>query len=231
MRNIAIIPARSGSKGLKDKNIRELINKPLIAYTIEAALESCLFDEVHVSTDSIDYANIAIGFGASVPFLRSELTSTDTSSTIDVIKETIEKYKKHEKYFDTATILQPTSPLRTANNIINGFKLFNEKKAFSVVSVCEVDHSPLWSNTLPSDNSMINFFDDSVLGKRRQELPSYYRVNGALYIIDLKLLHKSDDIYEENSYAYIMKKEESVDIDDAFDFKFAEFLMGMKVSK
>lgn len=117
MRSIAIIPARSGSKGLPDKNIRPLNGKPLLAYSIEAALASGLFDTVHVSTDSERYADIARQYGADEPFLRSAETSSDTASSEDAIREVLRRYEEMGQRFDAFMLLQPTSPLRTADDI------------------------------------------------------------------------------------------------------------------
>lgn len=225
MRNIAIIPARSGSKGLKNKNIKMLNNKPLIAYSIEAAIDSNLFDEIYVSTDSNEYATIARKYGASVPFLRDSKLATDTSSSWDVVRDAVRNYKRMGEKFDTITLLQPTSPLRNATDIINGFKVFESKEALSVVAVCEVDHSPLWCNVLPSDGSLENFIDNDLVNLPRQELPSYYRINGALYIIDETQLMSGKDIYSSKSYGVIMTKENSIDIDELIDFQIAEVLM------
>ena len=113
MKSIAIIPARSGSKGLIDKNIRLLCGKPMLAYSIEAAEKSEIFDVVHVSTDSEQYAEIAKNYGADVPFLRGEELSNDTANTWDVVRYVLKKYKELGKYFDVVMVLQPTSPLRT----------------------------------------------------------------------------------------------------------------------
>ena len=140
MKNIAIIPARSGSKGLKNKNIKLLNKKPLIAYTIEAAQKSNMFDEIFVSTDSIEYSMIAKEWGANVPFLRSPELSTDVSSSWDVVKDTIINYRKMGKEFDTVALLQPTSPLRKAEDIINGYEQMYVKNANAIIAVCQVDH-------------------------------------------------------------------------------------------
>ncbi|WP_182199779.1 cytidylyltransferase domain-containing protein [Paraliobacillus salinarum] len=222
MSNIAIIPARSGSKGLQDKNIKLLNGKPLIAYTIESAISSQLFEEVFVSTDSEEYAQIAREWGASVPFLRSEFLASDTSSSWDVVKDTILEYKKTGREFDTIALLQPTSPLRTSKDIINGYDVFNGKNANAVVSVCEVEHSPLWCNILPEDHSLEGFIKQEAVGIPRQSLPTYYRVNGALYIVDKDYLMITDSIYKTGCYAALMDKQSSIDIDDIMDFKIAE---------
>lgn len=228
MRNIAIIPARSGSKGLKDKNIKLLNGKPLLAYTIEAARDSKLFDEIMVSTDSKEYADIAKKWGAHVPFLRSEVLSNDTASSWDVVKDVLKKYNEQGEDFDTVTLLQPTSPLRTSNDIVQGYTVMNDKHANYVVSVSEMDHSPLWSNVLPQDHSLENFLNKEHTGKPRQQLPSYYRINGALYIVKTDYLMKADDIYKEKSFATIMAKENSIDIDDEIDFIIANALINRR---
>ncbi|MCM3760898.1 acylneuraminate cytidylyltransferase family protein [Alkalihalobacillus oceani] len=228
MRNIAIIPARSGSKGLKDKNIKMLHGKPLIAYSILAAQKSNLFDEIMVSTDSEEYAKIAQEWGANVPFLRSEKLSSDTASTWDSVKEVLKRYKDAGREFDTVTLLQPTSPLRTYEDIIKAHEQMRIRSANAVVSVCEVDHSPLWSNTLPEDYSMENFLKKEVVERRRQSLPTFFRLNGAIYICKTSYLLSNDTFYKDKCYAVIMKKEHSIDIDDELDFKYAELLINSK---
>lgn len=226
MRSIAIIPARSGSKGLKDKNIKELCDKPLIAYSIEAALESKMFYTVMVSTDSEKYAEISRHYGAEVPFLRSAETSGDSAGSWDVVREVLNEYRKLGKAFDNVMLLQPTSPLRTSEDIINAFSLKEKKKANAIVSVCEMDHSPLWSNTLPDSLSMENFSRSKDLP--RQQLETYYRVNGTIYLIDTDCVYNDKRIYENNCYAYIMPKERSVDIDTELDFIIAETIIKTK---
>ncbi len=227
MRNIAIIPARSGSKGLPDKNIKDLNGKPLMAYSIEAALNSNLFDEVMVSTDSEKYAEIAKKHGASVPFLRSEELSGDKAGSWDVVKEVLNRYKEMGKEFDTICLLQPTSPLRDAEDIKNAYNLYNEKASVAVISVCEMEHSPLWSNTLPDDKSLAGFIRPEGQ-KPRQEIETYYRLNGAIYIVKSEEIYKNFDFYKEGSFAYIMPTRKSVDIDNAEDFEYAEFILNKK---
>lgn len=225
MKNIAIIPARSGSKGLPKKNIKELCGKPLLAYSIEAAIHSEMFEVVHVSTDSEQYANIAKKYGADVPFLRSEQTASDTASTWDTVFEVLEKYRAMGKNFDTVTVLQPTSPLRMAEDIQNAFKLFAKKNAKTVVSVCECEHSPKLSNRLSEDFCMRNFILPSD-NKRRQDSETYYRLNGAIYTLatDCFLEHRCI-LYNENTYAYVMPQERSTDIDTILDFIIIESIL------
>lgn len=224
MRNLAIIPARSGSKELKDKNIRLLAGKPLLAYTIEAAIQSKMFTEVHVSTDSEKYADIARSYGANVPFLRPKELSTDNIGTWEVVRHIIKEYEKRNTVFDTATVLQPTSPLRDARDIQSAFSIYKEKKAESVMSVCEMEHTPLWANILPENHSMKDFIRPEY-DIRRQELPTFYRQNGAIYIQSIELILQERSLYGENSYAYIMSLEKSVDIDNIWDFRIAEMIM------
>lgn len=224
MKNLAIIPARSGSKGLKDKNIKKLNGKPLLSYTIEAAKESGLFDEIMVSTDSEKYAKIAKEFGANIPFLRDENLSNDIASSWDVVKDVLGKYEALGEKFDTVALLQPTSPLRTSTDIIKGYRVMREKNANFVVGVCETDHSPLWSNKLPENHSMDNFIQADIVNIPRQSIPTFYRINGALYIIKTDYLTRSSNIYAERSYAVVMSKENSIDIDDEFDYQIAEFM-------
>lgn len=221
MKNIAVIPARSGSKGLKNKNIKLLNGKPLLVYSIEAALKSELFDCVHVSTDSEQYADIAREYGANVPFLREEELATDSAGTWDVLRRVVEQYKELGKTFDTVCLLQPTSPLRDGEDIQKAYQIYRKKEADSVISVCEAEHSPLLCNILDEEGSMQGFINMNKIG-RRQELSKYYRLNGAIYIQRIELLMKKQDLYGERSYAYVMEKLHSVDIDDAFDFLMAE---------
>lgn len=225
MKNIAIIPARSGSKGLKDKNIRELNGKPLLAYSIEAAKQSGKFDVIHVSTDSPRYADIARRYGADIPFLRSAATATDTASTWDAVRFVLAEYEIRKEHFDTVTVLQPTSPLRTAEDILGAFTFFEEKQANMISTVCKMEHSPLWSNTLPDDLSMENFEDEKIALLPRQSLPTYYRENGAIYILKTKHLLTEENVYKNKCFAYIMENEHSIDIDGELDFLIAQTIM------
>ena len=225
MNNIAIIPARSGSKGLKDKNIKELGGKPLMAYSIEAALKSNQFETVMVSTDSKEYAKVASEYGAEVPFFRSEKTSTDEAGSWDVVLEVLSNYVELGKTYDTVCLLQPTSPLRKVDDIINSYKMLEEKRADAITSVCEVDHSPWWTMKLPSDRSMKEFRKDRRINAPRQKLDMFYRLNGDVYIRKIKYINDGIEILEQNEYAYIMLKRNSVDIDTIDDFKYAEFLI------
>lgn len=225
MRALAVIPARSGSKGLKDKNIKDMNGKPLIAYTIEAAKESGVFDTIHVSTDSEKYAEIARKYGAEVPFLRASEYSTDTAATWDVVKYAVRRYEEMGEFFDTVALLQPTTPLRTEQDIRKAFDILSERSANAVVSVCEVDHSPLWTDTLPEDGNMKGFVKKEYRELPRQKMPAYYRVNGAVYLVRRDCLTDMSCLYDNNCYAYIMDRRSSIDIDDALDFDIASTIL------
>ena len=217
---IAIIPARSGSKGLKDKNIKDLNGKPLIGYTIESATDSRVFDEIIVSTDSEKYAQISRDYGANVPFLRSNQNSTDNAGSWDVVREVLSKLD--EKY-DVVVLLQPTSPLRTAEHIKEAIQLFFEKNADTLCSVCETPHPMFWCNTLDENLSMKDFVGEEYR-KPRQQLPKSYTINGAIYICKTEQL-QCLNLYSEKSFAYVMPQNSSVDIDSELDFKLVELIM------
>lgn len=225
--NIAIITARSGSKGLPDKNIKPLCGIPLIAYSIKAAVDSTCFETVFVSTDSAQYANIAIKFGADASFLRSEKMSSDNAGSWDVVREVLDEFKKRGFEFSNVMLLQPTSPLRTSEDIVNSFKLMKEKNANSIVGVTETDHSPLWANTLPEDLSMEHFRNEEYCDLPRQMLPKYYRVNGAIYLIKSEELN-AEKMLRNKSYAYIMPQDRSIDIDTEYDFAIAEHILNRR---
>lgn len=224
MKRIAIIPARCGSKGLKDKNIKILHGKPLIAHSIECAIQSNKFDKIFLSTDSQKYADIATKYGANADFLRSHENSSDSADSWDVVREVIKELENSNEFYDEIMLLQATSPLRIPQDINNAFSLFYKKNANSVRSLTECEHSPLWCNTLPADGNM-NCFDNKEYGSLpRQALPTYYRENGSIYLIKTEEL-KKDSMFSEECYAYIMPQERSIDIDTALDFMIAETIM------
>ncbi|MFD1173234.1 acylneuraminate cytidylyltransferase family protein [Oceanobacillus picturae] len=227
---LAIIPARSGSKGLKDKNVRQLKGKPMIAYTIEAAKDSKIFDEIIVSTDSEKYARISEEYGASVPFLRPMDLATDKSTSSDVILHTINELQKIGLKYDYFMLLQPTSPLRDTNDIINSVDLLFNKEANSIVSVTKVEHSPHLMNELDDSLSMVDFLE-SKYNKRRQELPSYYRLNGAIYLSNVDFYKKHNSYYKQKSYAYIMSNINSIDVDSFLDFQYVNTIMENKFNE
>ena len=217
---LAIIPARGGSKRLPKKNALDLNGKPLIEWSIEAGLKSKYIDKVVVTSDDAEILGIAESSGVSVINRPVELAS-DTSTTFDAIKHTINNVNN----YNYIVLLQPTSPLRTAQHIDEAIEILFERSADAVVSVCEVDHSPLWSNTLPNNDNMSNFIRNDVLNKRSQDLEVYYRLNGAIYICDVnRLLQEERFLLKENIFAYKMDKSVSIDIDEEIDLKIAQAL-------
>lgn len=214
LRVLGIIPARSGSKGVKDKNIRDFRGLPLMAHSIRSALESGVCDEVFVCTDSEKYARIARGHGASVPFLRSERSARDESKSIECVMEALQKYKERGKEFDVAILLQPTSPLRNAKHIREAYEKF-VKHGEDLASVCESIENPLFIRKIEHERLVkIMPLCSSV---RRQDLQKFYKLNGAIYINAISRLGSTTS-FNDNPLSYIMSQEESLDIDEEGDF-------------
>lgn len=225
-RYLAIIPARGGSKRLPGKNILKLVDKPLIAWTIDAAINSKYIDDVIVTTDDTEVARIAKIYGASVPFMRPVELATDEAKTIDVVIHAIQFLKSTNKEYDYIVLLQPTSPLRNEYHIDEAIEHIVEKKVDSIISVCETEHSPLWSNVIPENGDMSHFLNDEIKNTRGQDLPIYYRLNGAVYITDCNRLLKEHTFFLSNNIcSFVMKTESSIDIDNQLDFYFADYLL------
>lgn len=218
MQRVAIIPARSGSKGLKDKNIIPLGGKPLLAYTVEAAVQSRLFQEVFVSTDSVEYGQIARSFGADIMY-RGESLSSDSASTFVVVQDLLGRLSTSPDYF---VLLQPTSPLRNAEHIRQSCMLFESRIAdFDfLVSVKEAEHAGILVHPLGSDGSMCHFDTDYSAYKRQ----SYkeYSPNGAIFIGKPTPYLTQKHFFGPRSLAYPMSKISSIDIDDSLDLMLAE---------
>ncbi|MGD8172519.1 cytidylyltransferase domain-containing protein [Vibrio sp. TRT 21S02] len=229
MKILAVIPARSGSKRLPKKNIKVLNGKPLIQWSIESAINCKLISKVVVSTDCEDIANIALNSGAEVPFIRPKNLSEDSSSSIDVILHALDHYKDKGENYDFVMLLQPTSPIRSQAHNESAIELLKSKEADAVVSVCECEHSPLWANTLPESLSMDSFISDDIKNSRSQELPLFYRLNGAIYLSRVSRLYDEKSLFlSSNVYAYLMDNESSVDIDHELDFLLAETVLKYK---
>ena len=226
---LAIIPARGGSKRLPGKNILPLAGKPMINWSIEAAKNVPSIARVMVSTDCETIANTAKAAGGEVPFLRPASLSSDTSSSVDVVRHTLEYFEGIGECFDYVLLLQPTSPLRSAADIQGALDLLNVKGADSVISVCECEHSPLWSNTLDDSLSLENFIPKNVKNMRSQDLPQYYRLNGAIYLTKVEQFLQEGVLMSGNSVAYKMDSHSSVDIDTKLDFIIAETILRDKI--
>lgn len=226
---IAIIPARGGSKGLPGKNIKLLDGKPMIAYTIEAAKEAKEITRVIVSTDSKEIAEVAKEYGAEVPFLRPDYLATDKALAVDNYIYTINRLKQEFSLdIKNLIILQPTSPLRRTIDIDKAIELFIRKKADSVISFCEEYHPIKWHKYISKEGVITSIFEETI-ANRQEETPTFYP-NGAIFVFKFSFL-KLKKYYSEKSYAYIMKRLNSVDVDVIDDFEYAEFLIKKKNKK
>lgn len=222
MKRIAIIPARSGSKGLKDKNIIDLCGKPLIAYSIEAALNTKLFDKVIVSTDSDTYAEISRRYGAEV-FMRGENLSNDNATTYMVIEDIL--MNKLQESYDYFVLLQPTSPLRNAEHIKEAIEKFEKKydQFDFLVSVKESEHAKVLVNPIDEDESL-KYFDTDFSNYRRQGYKDY-SPNGAIFIAKPERYLHQKHFFGSKSLSYIMTAEDSIDIDGPLDLALAKVIM------
>ncbi len=221
---LAIIPARGGSKRLPRKNILNLCGKPLISWSIEAGLKSKYIDKVVVSSDDKEILNISNELKVQVIKRPDELAS-DTSTSFDAVKHAIDNLESYEYIL----LLQPTSPLRNENHIDKAIEFLEEKNADAVVSVCEMNHNLLWSNTLDDSLSMEGFISDNLLNNRSQDLKKHYRLNGAIYLCKTdKLLKEKSFFLKKNIFAYVMNSNNSIDIDRKEDFELASLYLSQK---
>ncbi|MFZ1357976.1 MAG: pseudaminic acid cytidylyltransferase [Saprospiraceae bacterium] len=218
MARLAIIPARGGSKRIPRKNIKNFHGKPIIAYSIETAIKSGLFDEVMVSTDDVEIKNISLELGAKVPFLRSENTSNDTATTLEVIREVLESYKKEDRTFDEVCCIYPTAPLMKSSHLTAGLDLL-ENEIASVFPVVPFSFPILRSLKVDEDNFVsMNWPEYS--HTRSQDLPAAYHDAGQWYWLRPELI--SNSLYSDNSKVIILSEMEVQDIDNESDWKMAE---------
>lgn len=223
---IAIIPARGGSKGLPGKNTKLLNGKPLIAYTIEAAIKSTAIDRVFVSTDDKEIAQVAANFGAEVPFLRPDYLAQDQSKAIDAYLYTIDRLINEFRIpIDSFSVLLPTSPLRDERDIDEAVSEFYRNKAYSLISVVEAEHPPSWYKKVTSKGVLVDAFPGVDNSLNRQEADKTYLPNGAIYIFNYNHLKTNLSYYNEFTIPYIMNREKSIDIDTIIDFKLAEIIL------
>lgn len=220
---LALIPARGGSKGIKDKNIISLAGKPLIFYSIEAAKHSKYIDDIVVTTDSEKIAEISKQYGASIPFMRPIELAADTSKTIDTILHAIQTLKTMGKEYDVLILLQPTQPLRTNKDIDEAIEIYYQNKEEGLVSVSPVDDSPLLIRSISNDGKLLNLLSQNSTC-RRQDMPEYYKVNGCIYINKIDEIDKNTS-FNDNKVPFIMRKEHSVDIDELSDLWMAEYYL------
>jgi N-acylneuraminate cytidylyltransferase/CMP-N,N'-diacetyllegionaminic acid synthase len=230
---LAVIPARGGSKGLPGKNIKPLGGKPLIAYTIEAALAAKSVDRVIVSTDDPQIAQAARQYKVDIPFMRPPELAQDDSRAIDTLIYTIDRLKKEfNQDYQEFVLLYPTVPFRSSEDIDNCVKLFHDKKADSVISYVELAHPLEWVSSINDDGTVRRLEGgDTKLMKNRQELKHYYITNGAIYVFKYALIKEKYTYYSDKTYAYVMPRERSIDIDTMLDFGYAEYLITPKEGK
>jgi CMP-N,N'-diacetyllegionaminic acid synthase len=224
---IGLITARGGSKGIPHKNILNLAGKPLIAWTINAALESNQLSRLIISTDDNEIKKIAEQYGAEVPFIRPDYLAGDSASSLSVVNHAIqflldEGFQKS----DYILLLQPTSPLRSANDIKNAINLMQRKDAMAVVSVSESSDHPYLTRKISPEGILENFMEIIPDNLRRQDLPPAYVINGAIYLNRISsLLDDKTLLPEKKTFAYIMPREHSIDIDTPGDFHLAELIL------
>ncbi|MFW9767178.1 MAG: cytidylyltransferase domain-containing protein [Candidatus Thorarchaeota archaeon] len=227
MRILGTICARGGSKGVKNKNIRNLDGRPLIYYTIKAMKKWGKADRIICSTDSPEIAKIASEYGAETPFLRPAELSSDTAPKIPVIKHALRYCEEEEGInYDTIVDLDPTSPLRTTNDIERALQKFLNTRADVLYSVTEAKKNPYFNMVELDDN------DNAHLSKklegeffRRQDTPKVYEINGSIYIYNRDYLSKANGLHCENERVFVMDEISSIDIDREIDFRFIEYLL------
>lgn len=226
---LGLIPARGGSKGLPKKNIRPLLGKPLIVWTIEQALVSKYLDRVVVSTDDEEIAEISKEYGAEIPFMRPKELARDDSPTIDVILHALNWFQKKKRKFDYIALLEPTSPLREKDDIDNGVKklIDNERRADSLISVGEIalEH-PFISKKINEKGYVKPFYEvDNGFVTRRQELSKAYFPYGILYLSKISAVKKYKTFYQEKTMPLFIKRWQNYEIDNMWDFVCIEAIL------
>ena len=223
---ICIIPARSGSKRIKNKNLKEIAGKPLISWTIECALNSDIFDEIILSTDCEKILSIGKEYGLPQREIRPGNLSDDNATAVDVISHYLEgnKYKNSKVCY-----LQPTSPLRSAGDVKDSFELMEREQAYSVISVNEYETPENW---IYNPDYGFDYFVQSLSAKRSQDYPKKYVLNGAIYwFLSEKFCEYKTHLIPKKVFPYFMPKERSVDIDNQIDLDFANFLLKKSLLK
>jgi N-acylneuraminate cytidylyltransferase len=220
VKNLCIIPARGGSKRIPRKNIKEFKGAPIISYSIKAAIDSNLFEEIMVSTDDEEIAKIAISFGASIPFYRTEENANDYSTTADVLLEVIRHYQELGKEFDNICCIYPTAPFVTSNRLVEGFKkLLNG--ADSVLPLVSFDY-PIWRSFKLNENNYVEYNWIEFINSRSQDLPQAYHDAGQWYWVKIPMLVESGNLIFETTKGLHLSPFEAHDIDALHDWKLAE---------
>ncbi|MBS7787919.1 pseudaminic acid cytidylyltransferase [Flavobacterium sp. CYK-55] len=221
MPRLAIIPARGGSKRIPRKNIRDFLGKPIIAYAIEAALESGLFDQVIVSTDDVQIAEIARNFGAETPFLRSAQNSNDTATTADVISEVLDAYKKQHIVWQQAACIYPCAPFVTADLLLQASRVLAQQQADVVFPVIRYGH-PIQRALKLDAAGKISSLLDGYTQTRTQDLESAFHDAGMFYFFDVARFEQTRSLRTENTIAIEIDENHAQDIDSESDWQLAE---------
>lgn len=218
---VALITARGGSKGLPRKNVLPVNGKPLIVWTIQAALECRLVERVFVSTDNDDIASISEEHGAEVIIRPSNLAS-DTASSIDAVTHSIEWLEKNGFQTMNMVLLQPTSPLRTSQHLAEALQLFYDKDANFIISVFEPAHTPVKSYVQYENGSIEGLYNSEAPYMRRQDLPRAFQPNGAIYAFSIEEFKRYNHFPKSSTFPYIMSESDSIDIDTKEDLMIVE---------
>lgn len=228
---LALIPARGGSKGLPGKNIRSLSGKPLIAWSIEQALNNKYIDDVVVTTDSEQIAEIAQKYGALVPFLRPEHLANDTANSVDVIEHALQMLGKLDKHYDILVLLEPTSPLREDKDLCTALELLvANNQAKSVVSVGTVESQhPGFCVSISDQTGFMRPYEGQHSTSRRQDISKVYYYDGSVYVSYVDSLLAKRSFYHESTLGYVVEKYKTYEIDDLCDFTIVESLMNAKL--
>lgn len=228
MSQIAIITARGGSKRIPRKNIKDFCGKPILAYSIEAALKSNLFDTVMVSTDDEEIAEISKKYGAEVPFYRSEATSNDYATTNDVLLEVLDEYEKRGQHFDLAACIYPTAPFVTAEKLKKAFEELKASDADTLIPVVSFSYPPQRAMVV-RDNRLV-FFEPKYIDSRSQDLEPHYHDVGQFYAFRTAAFKENKKLMLGNILPFIVSELEVQDIDNETDWKIAEMKYKLMLS-
>ena len=223
-----VIPARGGSRGLVGKNIKPFRGQPLICHTIEAGRRSAVLDRLIVSTDDAAIADVARASGAEVPFMRPADLARDDTPTLPVVQHLVHWLEERGERVEAVVILQPTSPLRDASWIVAAVEKFRETGADAVTTVTAAEENPYWLQRLEGER-LHPFLPEGLAIGRRQDLPPLYKLNGAVYVTRRDVLLGEGRILGADTRALVRPRHQSIDIDDALEFRLAEFIAPLEV--
>ena len=224
-KSICIIPAKANSSRLPGKNIVKLCGKPMLAYTIEAALKSKLFDQVIVSTENNRIAGIAKKYGAQIPCKRPLELTKDTAGVVDVCLHMVDYLEKKKNHYKTLCVLLPTSPLRKAEDIKKAYKVFTAKKANFVMGITKYFYEPFEALVEDKKGHMSPYWGSKYASMKRQHRPQLFVDNGAIYFVNIKAFKKEKTFYGSDLRGYYMLPERSIDVNTPFDLKTSEYLI------